>query len=295
MSAGCLAILNARSGGSDGATAALAARIAELPGTRVSVADESTDVSAVAKAAIASGTRCILVAGGDGTISAVANAVAGTPATLGLLPAGTFNHFARDLGVPTDLDEALRVIAIGHAVPVDAGEVNGRLFINNAGLGLYPGMIALRERRRRRGAAKWPALAAATLKVLADYRRLTIRLEVDGRAMVRTTPAVFVGNNEYTMEGVRIGTRERLDRGRLSLSIPTHAGPWRLVRDTLRAMLGGKDSIEQLDHLVATEVRIDAGPRRLTVSVDGELVRMNTPLHFRIRPGALRVLVPPGD
>lgn len=295
MTADRVAYINPQAqGGQDAAD--IASRLADaLPGVQATVLGESADVASLARSAVAEGARCVVVAGGDGTINAVAGALKGTSVLLGIIPVGTFNHFARDLGIPLEVDRAIDVIANRHAAPVDAGEVNGRLFLNNAGIGLYPEMVTLRERRRKHGAAKWPSLLWATAKVLARYHRLTIRLEADGRELVRTTPAVFVGNNDYTMEGLRIGTRSRLDQHRLSIFVPTHAGPWALIRDTLRAMLGRKDGIDALDELTASELVIDAGKRRISVSTDGELARLATPLRFRALPDALRVLVPPAD
>ena len=245
----------------------------------------------------------VIAAGGDGTINAVATALAGSDAVLGVLPLGTLNHFARDMGLPLDLDQALLAIAQGYSRPVDVAEVNGRIFLNNAALGMYPGIVALRERRLRyqqlkrwRRLSKILVLGWATAKVLADYRVLTIHLDLEGRQLVRTTPIVFVGNNRYVSEGLQVGRRARLDEGTLYLVIPHHQGPAALLWSALRQVLRLRDRDGAFEQVVTRELRIASPHRHLDVTVDGELLRLATPLHYRSRPGALRVAVPaPAD
>ncbi|HEY8048746.1 MAG TPA: diacylglycerol kinase family protein, partial [Ramlibacter sp.] len=132
-----------------------------------------------AKEAVANGAGCIVAAGGDGTVSAVASQVARTQVALGVLPLGTLNHFAKDNGLPMDTDEAIAAIATGRIAQVDVGEVNGRMFINNSSLGLYPDIVLDREHQRRRlGRGKWMALAAASLHAAQRYPVLKLALDV---------------------------------------------------------------------------------------------------------------------
>jgi diacylglycerol kinase family enzyme len=128
-----------------------------------------SQLAAAAAEAAATGVDAGVMAGGDGTISAGAGALAGGRSALGVLPFGTLNHFARDAGIPGDLDEALAVIAAGHARAVDVGQANERVFVNNASMGFYPVAVADREARQEEGARKWPAMARAALET---YRRL---------------------------------------------------------------------------------------------------------------------------
>jgi diacylglycerol kinase family enzyme len=211
----------------------------------------------------------------------------------GVLPMGTLNHFAKDLGIPLELDAAIANLASGVPVRVDVGEVNGRIFLNNSSLGLYPDIVRDREKQQRRlGRGKWPAALWASLAALRRYPFLSIRLEVEGTRLARRTPFVFIGNNAYTMQGLAIGVRERLDAGALSLYVaqhPTRFGLLRFAFDALRARLGEE---RDFDVLQAGGFEIDTHRARLRVATDGEVTVMAPPLRYRSRPGALEVLVP---
>jgi diacylglycerol kinase family enzyme len=211
------------------------------------------------------------------------------------LPFGTMNHFAKDLNIPLDLEGAVDTIVAGHATRVDVGEVNGRIFLNNSSLGLYPRIIREREKQQRLGWGKWPAYIWAALAVLRRYPFLEIRLSVDGKELTRRTPFVFVGNNEYEMERLNIGGRACLDKGELSLYTTHRTGRLGLIRLALRALLGGLR--QERDFLAFTTKDISIGTRhkRLRVALDGEVTIMEPPLHYRVRPAALRVLAPVDD
>lgn len=265
-------------------------------GAAVIFAGSGGDAVQAAKKALGQGSTLVIAGGGDGTISAIASVVAGTPAVLGVLPMGTLNHFAKDLGIPTDLPSAVGALAAGREVRVDIGEVNGRVFINNSGLGLYPVIVRLREKKQEQGASKRRAALAAAARALARYRLLTVHVIANGQEIIRKTPIVFVGNNEYTREGLSMGTRPRLDAGKLSLVIPHAAGRLRLLWFSLRALLGRDRPGQDLDIISAEEFVIGAGHRFVQVTLDGEVATMDAPLRYRIRPGALKVMAPtPGS
>ena len=155
----------------------------------------------------------VVAGGGDGTVSSVAAGLIDSPAALGVLPLGTLNHFARDLGMPRELPAAVAVIAAGETKPVDAGIVNGHLFVNNSSIGIYPSIVDAREALRREGHRKWTAMVIATTRVVRRYRGVVVSIDVDGRRRQWRTPFVFIGSNEYRVEGLRIGERARLDGG----------------------------------------------------------------------------------
>src|SRR5258708_4833861 len=194
-------------------------KIAELFGAAglnieiISVAGK--EMSAATKQALAENHETIVAAGGDGTVNTVAAEVAGTEKTLGVLPLGTLNHFAKDLHLPLDLEGAVRTIAEGNIASVDVGEVNGRVFVNNSSLGIYPHIVHRRvvEQMRLR-IGKRPASIWATIHAFRRFPFLNLRIEVNGKTLRRETPFLFVGNNEYEMTGFRIGTRRRLDAGK---------------------------------------------------------------------------------
>ena len=246
--------------------------------------------------ALAEKPPVVVAAGGDGTVSAVAEALRGTGTALAVVPFGTFNHFAKDLGIPLDTDEAIRVLLDGRVVDVDLGEVNGRTFVNNASLGLYPGMVRTRDKLRRRfGHSKRAAMAWAMLAAIRRTPLLTLTLQADREVQPCRSPFVFVGNNAYAMEGFDIGTRERLDGGELSIYTTPRCSFLGLASLALRALAGRLHQAEDFDVAGARRLRVETPHTRLLVATDGEINIMDTPLEFRILPRALKVLVPRKD
>ncbi|MEO5671649.1 MAG: diacylglycerol kinase family protein [Ramlibacter sp.] len=289
-------IVNAGSGGGcdPGLATDLEARFGERGiDARVSLIHTGSDIEAAARNAVADQSGTVVAGGGDGTVSAVASQLADTGVALGVLPMGTLNHFARDLGIPLDLDAAIDTIARGRPVDVDAGEVNGRIFINNSSLGLYPDIVLDRERQRRRlGRGKWRALLAACVHAARRYPVLSLHLDLNDEALDRRSAFVFIGNNEYRMEGFEIGERERVDAGTLSLYVTQRTGRFGLLRLALRALLGRLRQARDFDMLTAPTVVVRTPHRQVRVAIDGEVDVMQTPLTYRVRRGALRVLVP---
>ncbi|HEX8501563.1 MAG TPA: diacylglycerol kinase family protein [Pyrinomonadaceae bacterium] len=298
MPDGVEVIINAAAGGrggDDGVAGAVEAAFASCGvRARVALARDGAEVTDLVRRAVSDGARAVVAGGGDGTVGSVAGALAGTGCPLGVLPLGTLNHFAKDLGIPLGLEEAARIVCEGREVSVDVGEVNGQVFINNSSLGLYPRIVRRREKlQEREGSGKWSAFARASLNVLRRYPFMYVRLDADGRRIVRKTPFVFVGNNEYGFEGLQTGGRVRLDAGRLSLYVAHRTGRLGLLRLALSALLGRLGRAEDFDALDAEEIWVETKrPRRIPVATDGEVNVMTTPLHYRARPGALKVIVP---
>jgi YegS/Rv2252/BmrU family lipid kinase len=261
---------------------------------RVTVARSGEELSEAVSRAAANDCERVVAGGGDGTINSVASLLVGTGKELGVLPLGTFNHFAKDLGLPLSLEEAARVAAGGRVVEVDVGEVNGRVFVNNSSIGLYPSIVRSREKQQARlGRSKWAAFILAAVSVLRRYPFLNVRLDVDGQTMIRRTPFIFVGNNEYEMESLQIGARRCLDAGHLSLYVTHRTSRLGLFVLALRAIFGRLRGAKDFDALCAKEIWIETRrPRRLRVATDGEVTVMRTPLHYCVRPRALRVVVP---
>jgi diacylglycerol kinase family enzyme len=259
----------------------------------VILAHSGEDIVAATKEAVKAGAPCVVAGGGDGTVSAVASTLAHTDTMLGVLPMGTLNHFAKDLGIPLEIDAAIATIANGREIAVDVGEVNGRLFVNNSSLGLYPDIVLDRERQRRRlGRGKWRALLAASLHAARRYPVLSLDMEVDGRPLHRQSAFVFIGNNAYTMEGFEIGERARLDEGALSLYVTHRKGRFALLLLAIRALFRGLEQARDFDMLRAAHVTVNTRKRKMLVATDGEVVAMQPPLAYRIHRGALRVMAP---
>jgi diacylglycerol kinase family enzyme len=237
--------------------------------------------------------NAVVVGGGDGSVQTVANFVAGSAIPLGIIPLGTLNHFAKDLGIPLGLDAAVATIAAGHTHSVDVGELNGEIFINNSSIGIYPFLVLDRERiRRRRGLAKWTAMFLACLRTLRYFpvRRLSIRGE--GWVEPVRSPCVFVGNNEYRLAIPAFGRRDRVDGGELCVYVAKQQSRLGLLWLAVRIFLGFLAQERDLRIFKLNAVEISSRRRRLLVALDGEVERIQSPLRYRIRPGDLRVLVP---
>jgi diacylglycerol kinase family enzyme len=235
----------------------------------------------------------VVVGGGDGSIQAVANVLAGSGVPLGILPLGTLNHFAKDLGIPATVEEAVAVIATEAARSIDLGEVNGQIFINNSSIGIYPYMVIEREReRRRKRLSKWPAMILAGLRVLRHLPLFRLRIRIEGVSELVRSPCVFVGNNEYTLRLPSFGRRERLDRGELCFYFARAERRLSLLWLGCRSILGFVDQQRDVRIFKGRTAEISARRHWLLVATDGEVKSMRSPLQYRIRPGALRVLAP---
>lgn len=251
------------------------------------------EMAAAVETALRDGARTIAVGGGDGSLGLVAAILAGRNVTLGILPMGTLNHFAKDLDIPLDLAAAVRTVLHGHVAKVDVGEVNGSVFINNSSLGIYPDMVRLRERQRQRfGTGKWLAFAAAIWSVLRRGARLTLRIAGADRELIRHTPFVFVGNNEYRHAGMDLGSRESLQGGVLGVYTTRRQGFFGILGITLKGLAGRLDEGSDYDALSAKEVVIETRRHRVRVANDGEVQWMTSPLRYRSRVAALQVMVP---
>ena len=256
-------------------------------------AREGSEIEDKVRTALRAGPPMIVVAGGDGTVSAVASLLRGTPVALGILPEGTLNHFARDLGIPSERDRAVEILATGEPVAIDVGEVNGRPFINNASLGLYPDIVRDRTRQQRRlGRSKYWAMLWATFGALGRSTFLRLRLEVDGNASHCLTPFVFIGNNAYVMEGFSMGMRQSVRDGQLSIYTTQRHGFGGLLGLAFRALFGRLRQADDFTTASARQVRVESTRRRLLVATDGEVTAMDTPLEFNVRPACLRVMLP---
>jgi YegS/Rv2252/BmrU family lipid kinase len=258
----------------------------------VSLAQSGAELTELARDAARGPYKVVVAAGGDGTVSSVAATIVDSDKILGVLPLGTLNHFARDLRIPFDLEAAAHTIVVGHTTEIDVAEVNQRIFLNNSSLGLYPIIVREREKRQRLGSGKWPAFIWATIQAFRRYPFLDVRVRVNDELLDRTTPFVFVGNNEYAMESFNIGLRDRLDRGVLCIYITHRTGRWRLISLALRAVFGRLREDKDFLALCSDEVKIETPHKRLRVAFDGEIEVMETPLRYRVRRRALRVIVP---
>jgi YegS/Rv2252/BmrU family lipid kinase len=239
------------------------------------------------------GDELLVVGGGDGTVSAAASALVGTDTMLGILPLGTLNHFARDLGIPTGLEDAAQLIGRRSERRVDVAEMNERLFINNSAIGLYPLMVVDRDLQRRRfGRSKRLAMIVASIRTLLRFGHQRLTLTVNDEKARIDTPLLFVGNNAYRIDIRAPGKRDALDEGQLSVFVMRKKTRRGFIAASLRALFdrSASDDMVQLEHV--ERLKVDCQRSMLAVSLDGEVVRASPPLHYKIRKKALRVIAP---
>jgi diacylglycerol kinase family enzyme len=265
--------VNPRSGGGRAGRAGLAEAARER-GVEPVVLEPDDDLGAMAEEAAAGGADVLGMAGGDGSLAVVASAASAHGVPFVCVPAGTRNHFARDLGLdPTDLVGALDAFTDALERPIDIGDVNGRAFLNNVSLGVY-GAAVQRESYRD---AKARTLFETAAEVLGPSAELPGMRLVDDREVVHTDPAmILVSNNPYALRRpAESAARPVLDSGRLGvLVLHRPGGP---PRPPGRAW-----SARSLDVIAGEPV---------AAGVDGEAIQLESTLRFGIRPRALRIRI----
>jgi diacylglycerol kinase family enzyme len=264
----------------------------EQPGTLPQIARE-----AVRRARAVGGV--VVAAGGDGTINCVAQAVLGSGCRFGVLPRGTFNYFARNHGIPPELDGALQVLLHEEAVPVQVGLLNERIFLVNGSLGLYPQILEDREAWKRQfGRSRLVALFAGIKTVLRGHRSLRLNVELPpDRAWQVRTPTLFVGNNALQMEQVGLPQAGAIDAGCLAGVTLQPVGRWTLLALLARGGFGRLGEAEHVRSFSFRSLTVKArsfGARRIKVATDGEVLWMKLPLRFQVAPEPLWLIRPPG-
>jgi diacylglycerol kinase family enzyme len=234
------------------------------------------------------------VAGGDGTINAVAAACLEAERPLGIIPAGTFNYIARNLEVPTEVSQAVSVMINGVIRRVDVGAMNGRIFLNNAGFGLYVTMIEQRERDKQRfGRYRMVAFLSGMRCLLSTHPLYAVELVADGQSMHCLTTTLFFGCNALQLKDYNVAAAECLQHQQLAvLSLRLHSRR-DIARAAWAALTGRLEQAATTEAFCASTVRMQTRRRRaLRVVIDGEVVLLRPPLDVRFRPGALQVFAP---
>ena len=250
------------------------------------------EITQAVQAAIEGGATRVAAVGGDGTISSAAAAVARSDAELVVIPAGTFNHFARDNGIPLDLDAACAVAKHGPVRRVDVGWVNGRLFLNTSSVGAYANFVRVRERLEPRF-GYWASSAYSIVRTLVRMQAFRVRFETDGVHRAYETPLVFIGVGERELKLPTLGSRVEGGRSRLHVMIVRGRTRARLVALAFAAAARGTRAMARTPHLDSYFLsRCTIEQRHSTVAVDGEVVRMDSPLDYELGQGALKLVVP---
>ncbi|WP_386679767.1 diacylglycerol/lipid kinase family protein [Loktanella sp. R86503] len=288
-------ILNAASGKKKHApaTTALIDTIRNDPRADLTLLDHPRDLGRVVRDTVAAGYTTIVAAGGDGTICGVSAELVDTGVALGVLPMGTFNFFARGLGIPDNPADALETAFEGQIVSVPVGDVNGKIFLNNASLGAYATVLDVREGvykqwGRSRIAAYWSVIKA----MLTLYNPLKLTITVDGKAMHVRSPMAFVASSAYQLEQYDFDGADAVRQGQLALILAPDNNRVQLLWRAAKILLGGIHRGE--DYLMYTghKITISARKKRRLVARDGENAQMVGPYHFKMRAAALQVRVP---
>lgn len=241
----------------------------------------------------------VVAAGGDGTINAVAHAVLGADCPFGVLPMGTFNYFGRTHRIPEDIEGAAQVVLQGLARPVQVGEVNDRIFLVNASLGLYPELLEERETAKRQfGRSRLVAFASAFYTLLRNHRVLRLYLRCDDELANIATPTLFVGNNRLQLEQLGIAEAGCVDQGRLAAIALRPVSPMGMLGLALRGTLGRLGEADNVRSFPFRELMLSVAegrrrPPRIKVATDGEVMWMRLPLRFRVAERTLLLLCPP--
>ena len=265
-------------------------------GPDIRVPADPSELAQLAAAAVRERPAAIVAAGGDGTIRTVAAAVAGSGIPFGVIPLGTFNWFARDLGLPDDLAACAEIIRSGTLRDIGVGEINGRVFLINCSLGLYRRLIEERERHKSRfGRNRLVAYLSGLYTALRPHPFYGIDLAIDREHRRVRTPLIFVAHNKLQLENYGFDVGRVRDFGRLVAIIPKPVGRGGLLKLALRGLLGRLAGAPELDVFEAREIRIGSRRGRVKVAIDGEVIRCTMPLTITIMDRALRVFVPDAE
>lgn len=254
-----------------------------------------TELADRVRGALAGGERRILVAGGDGSIATAAAAMRGKSCELAILPGGTLNHLAQDLGLPTDLTEAARVASGRTTRCIDVAEVNGRLFLNTSSVGAYVTYVRTREGLEPR-LGYWLASIVAGIRIVFRLRSFRVSMEVDGVAHEYVTPLVFIGVGERELKMPSLGARVPDGQRGLHVIVVKSRSAGRMLALAFAAVARGVRAAARtpaMQSFIVDRVRIE--PRRGMVGgrvgLDGEIVAMVPPLDYRFVRDGLTVVV----
>jgi len=268
---------------------------ADEHGLRVVDIHPEIDVRAIVRESLDAGMRTFVVAGGDGSVHHVAQALVNTEGVLGVVPVGSVNHLARDLQVPVDDWRAAFEVAVrGEVRQIDVGRVNGQYFINSIMLGVYPSISEYRERFRSVN-SRWSAYLKAARLALHHFPHVTLVIELDGRVETLRTQMFVVAVNSYDLSQVgMVSPKTTFNDGRVSIYSLSFMSRTQFIRAAAKYFRGKIGDVEGFRSTRTTQLRIDTGRRRLRVSIDGELVEMQTPLQIAAVPSSLLVRAPAG-
>lgn len=267
--------------------AGIAVEMAEITGGNI-----ITVCNAAAKDAKLDGSL-VVAAGGDGTVNCVAGACMKHDVPMGVIPMGTYNYFARDLGIANDIEGAIAVLASGQLRATSVGLLQDRIFINNASFGTYARIVKNREMDKKKfGRYRIVALLSDIRSLYAPAKKYTLRIGAGDMARNCRTTMIFAGINKFQMENLGIRAADKAGRGQMSIAIMKPVTRWEMTRILLRSLFRTLPEDERIDVLHAESFTVDAPAAPIACVVDGEIVQMTLPLEFKLLPNQLRVMAP---
>lgn len=255
--------------------------------------DELSDLGEIVRKATEANALTVIACGGDGTVNMLANALVDTELRLAVVPSGTFNHFAKHIGMPLPIVESFQAIAAGQTELIDVGEVNGTVFVNFSTVGFYAHLIETRTALQKAGISKWTAFIRALIGEFMHYEPLSVVVEGAESTFAKKTPLVFVGNNMIQFGSLdALAARESFTSGKLQVSLARDRGRWGMFLLALSALVSDIRNYFGFTTTTLEHMTINSPHRTITVTFDGEVKKITTPLEYTIRPRALRVVVP---
>lgn len=289
-------LLNAASGRreADATLKALQSAFARHPGMfELRTMDSGNMLADTCRRAMKDGFRTIVAAGGDGTISGIAGQLAGSGRTMGIIPQGTFNFVARGLNIPEQIDAAIDLIAEGTSRAFTLGEVNGRTFVNNASIGIYPEVLKEREGTYKRWGRSQLAAHWSVLRTFAAFDSpLRMKVTVDGKVHRAKTPLAFVARSAFQLEHFGLDGSECIRDGGFALFLAPDSSRMQLLVSALKLARSGMDPKRDFELICGHDIQIETLHPSHVIAMDGERFPMTGPFNFRLRDDALRVIAP---
>jgi diacylglycerol kinase family enzyme len=285
--------LNPRAGTFSAADESNLRTVAYEEGLRVVDVHPSVDVRATVREALHAGLKTFVVAGGDGSMHHVSQALVGTEGILGVIPIGSVNHLARDLGIPIgDWRAALEIALRGEVRQIDVGRLGNTYFINSVMFGLYPSISEFRERFRSLN-NRWSAYIKATRLALRHFPHVALVIEHDGKVDTFRTQLFVVAVNSYDLtQGGLVSTKTTFNDGRLSMYSLDFMSRFQFIRAAAKYFRGKIADVPGFRSIRTAQLRVDTGRRKLRVALDGELIDVQTPLQIAAVPSSLLVRAP---
>lgn len=254
------------------------------------ISKKGEDLHDLTAEALSNGAEIIAAAGGDGTISSVAQALVRTNTPLGILPVGTHNNFSKDLGIPQQINAAVNLVVNGKVQKINIGEVNGQFFLNNSSIGVYPRIVIQRELKELAGKHRARAIIESTLDALRNLREHRIVMTIAGKEIIRHTPLVFIGNGLYDTNNFGLGKRTLINRDKFSVYVLQRTKTRDLIRIAAKNFLKLLSREEKFEDFSAPEIDIATDVENPSIAVDGEIFHTTSPLRYRLRKNFLNII-----